>query len=154
MWLIDVHLHSFSYNSISKWRKLFFRLGAPRRPSVWSDPLPWWVLWMDTQEVTPCLLLHQGECPSLLSHLVPRVHPICPLTCHPCPWGHHLLMVYEYLMDPRPLEHFSFLLLCAETWNFWQIFIHLFSFWMCRTPRLVKLFCVKILIDAFRILIL
>lgn len=147
MWLIDVdHLHSFSYNSTSKWRRLFLQSVVCPHLQAWSDPLPWWVLLMDTQEVTPCLLHHQEECPSLLSHLVPQVHPICPLICHPCPWGHLLLMVYDYLMGPRPLKPDWFLLLCAETQHFWQIFIHLFSLWVCRTPQLVTLFCIKILI--------
>lgn len=114
MWLIDFHLHSFSYNSISKWRKLFLRSAVRPHPQGWNDPLPWWVLWMDTQEVTPCLLHHQEACPSLLSRLVPRVHPTCPLICPPCPWGHLPLMAYDYVMVPRPLKPNWCLLLCAE----------------------------------------
>lgn len=146
MWLMYfVHPHSFSCNSTSKWRKLSLQSVVCLPLEVWRDPFPWWEVWTDTQEVT-CLHHHQEECPSLLSHLGPRVLTICPITCPPCPWGHLLLMAYDYLTDPRPSHIHWFLLLFAETQHFWNIFIHLFRLWVCRTARLVTAFCVKILI--------
>lgn len=142
MWfnLLLSHRHSSSYNSTSRWRSLFLRWEVLHHLQVWSDPLPWWVLLMDTQEVT-CLLHRQEACPSILSHLVPPVPPICRLICHPCPWGHLLLMVYDPLIVPWPVDLDGIFFLCAEKHNFWEIFIHLFSLWMSRTPQLVTLFC-------------
>lgn len=91
--------HSFSYNSISKWRSLWFHPAVLLLPPVWSDPhLSWLVLDLDLQ--VTCLL-HQVGCPSLRSHPVRQVLLICLLRCPcpRCPWDHRLPRDWQCLCD-------------------------------------------------------
>lgn len=109
---------SSSYSSTSKWRKLP-KPAVHHLLQVWSAPLLSWVELDLARQMSLCPLPRQEACPSPLSHLVPRVPPICPLRCPcpPCQWGRLLLTALQCLIID-PLLMISWLLsfmVCSHT---------------------------------------